>query len=360
MRSMLTVTDADGATGSVTHSVEATEPDPVIPVPADRETTPVNLSGDAADDPAIWVHPTTPGDSLVIGNDKKGALEVYGLDGTRIQRITTSTSFWGNVDVRQDVTIDGTTMDVVAGYNAGIRTYTVDPVTRQLSAIGDGSGAVPTGGGEGLCAYHSAVTGDLYVMAITRAGRLRQYRMHDSDGDGLLQGTLVREFVVGSEAEGCVADDASGALYVSEEDVGLWRYGAEPQAGSERVLVDAVQPLGNLAFDVEGVTVVKTGADSGYLIVSAQNGADPDNSYFVVYDRETNEYLWSFRIAGGPQADGCERTDGITAYAGDLGPAFPEGVFVCQDNGNTVPAPGNQNFKLTRLDTILAGGPSGD
>ncbi len=150
----------------------------------------MNLSGDAADDPAIWVHPTTPGDSLVIGNDKKGALEVYGLDGTRIQRITTSTSFWGNVDVRQDVTIDGTTMDVVVGYNAGIRTYTVDPDTRQLSAIGDGSGTVPTGGGEGLCAYHSAVTGDLYVMVITRRRRLRQYRMHDSDGDGLLQGTL--------------------------------------------------------------------------------------------------------------------------------------------------------------------------
>ena len=43
----------------------------------------------------------------MIGNDKQGALEVYDLDGTRIQRITTSTSFWGNVDVRQGVDIDG-------------------------------------------------------------------------------------------------------------------------------------------------------------------------------------------------------------------------------------------------------------
>ncbi len=55
-------------------------------------------TGDAADDPAIWVDPDTPADSLVIGNDKPGALEVYNLDGSRRQRIT-SDKHWGNVDV---------------------------------------------------------------------------------------------------------------------------------------------------------------------------------------------------------------------------------------------------------------------
>ncbi|HET7476040.1 MAG TPA: phytase [Dermatophilaceae bacterium] len=38
--------------------------------------------------------------------------------------------------------------------------------------------------------------------------------------------------------------------------------------------------------------------------------------------------------------------------AGDLGSAYPQGVFVCQDNGNEAPASGNQNFKLTRLERI--------
>jgi 3-phytase len=324
-------------------------------VTADVETEPVAGAGDAADDPAVWVHPTTPADSLVIGNDKQGALEVYDLDGSRLQRITTGTSFWGNVDVRQDVTIGSRTLDVVVGYNSGLRTFDVDPDTRRLVAVGDGTGSIPTSGGEGLCAYHSAATGDLSVFVITRAGRVRQYRLHDADGDGLLQGSLAREFVVGSEAEGCVADDATGRLYVSEEDVGLWRYGAEPGSGSARVLVDAVAPDGHLAYDVEGVTLAETGGTTGYLIVSAQNGAEPTESYFAVYDRQGNDHLWSFRVTGGPLADGCERTDGITAHVGDLGPAFPEGVFVCQDNGNTSPAPGNQNFKLTRLEKILPG-----
>ncbi len=213
---------------------------------------------------------------------------------------------------------------MVAAYNGGIRTYEVDPSTRTLVPVGDGTGTIPTNGGEGLCSYHAA-SGELYVFAVTRPGRVRQYLIHDDDGDGLLQGTLQREFVVGSEAEGCVADDAAGILYVSEEDTGLWRYGAEPGAGSARTLVDSVAPGGNLAFDVEGVTLAETSAQGGYLIVSAQNGADPQRSYFAVYDRITNDHLGDFRIAGGTVTDGCERTDGIAAYAGNLGARFPDG-----------------------------------
>jgi myo-inositol-hexaphosphate 3-phosphohydrolase len=354
----LTVTDdaglSDVETRTVNVSAGGVGPSVVTP---DVETDPVFATVDAADDPAIWVHPSDPGQSLVIGNDKQGALEVYDLDGSRIQRITTGTRFWGNVDVRQGVTVGGRTLDLVAAYNNGIRTFDVAAATRQLVAAGDGSTAsINTNGGEGLCAYVSPSTGQVHVFVITRPGRLRQYRLHDSDGDGRIQGTMVREFFVGSESEGCFADDVHGHLYVSEEDVGLWRYGAEPETGSTRVMVDRVRPDGNLAFDVEGVTLADTGGGDGYLIVSAQNGASASNSYFAVYDRRTNAYLWSFSVEAGPNGDGCERTDGIAAQTGDLGPRFPHGVFICQDNGNTSPAPGNQNFKLVALDKILPAG----
>jgi myo-inositol-hexaphosphate 3-phosphohydrolase len=354
---VLTVADGDGATATVTHTVTVGNGPTVTPqVAADDETDPVAHTGDSADDPAIWVDPSDPAGSLVIGNDKQGALEVYDLSGARVQRITTSTSFWGNVDVRQDVTIAGRTFDLVLAYNNGIRPLAVNASTHQLGEVGDGTGSIPTNGGEGLCAYHSAVSGDLYVFVITRAGRVREYRIVDTDGDGLLQGTLVREFQVGSEAEGCVADDASGRLYVSEEDVSLWRYGAEPGDDSTRVRVDSVQPDGHLAYDIEGVTIAATGPSSGYIIASAQNGAQPNESYFGVYDRQSNDFLGTFRIVTGSKADGCERTDGVAAYGGALGPDYPGGLFVCQDNGNGTPAAGNQNFKLTRLDRIIVPG----
>ncbi len=325
-----------------------------VPVPADGETTPVQHTGDAADDPAIWVHPDSPADSLVIGNDKRGALETYDLSGTVQQRITTSTSFWGNVDVRQGVTVGGRTLDVVAAYNAGLRLYTVDPTTRLLTSLNAGNAAIPTGGGEGICLYDSAVTGTVSAFVVTRAGRVSQYALTDSDADGVLAATLTRRFQVGSEAEGCVADDDNGALYVAEEDVGLWRYGAEPGSGTARRSVDTVQPTGHLAADVEGVTLVEPSSGEGYLIASAQNVAAGDQSYFVVYERVSNAHVGSFRVVDGDRADGCQRTDGITAFAGDLGPAYPNGVFICQDNNNTATGSGgNQNFKLVRLEKVV-------
>lgn len=325
---------------------------PVV-VAADGETAPVSHTGDAADDPAIWVHPTDPSQSLIVGNDKQGALETYNLDGSLQQRITTASAFWGNVDVRQDVTIGSRTMDIAAVYNDGLRLFTIDPTTRELDLSTDNGGAIFTPLGEGLCLYRSQISGDLYVNLIARAKRIRQYRVTDPDKDGLLQTKFLREFRMTSESEGCVADDEHGRLYIDQEDVGLWRFGAEPTASTTGTLIDQVQPDGHLAADAEGVTLVDTGGDDGYIIASAQNIAAPRSSYFVAYDRETNAYVGSFRIGNGPVADSCERTDGITAHFGSLGSSYPQGVFVCQDNGNRNPT-ANQDFKLIRIEKVLA------
>ena len=59
--------------------------DQIVPAPSVRETTPVESTGDAMDDPAVWVHPTDPSRSLVIGNNKQGALETYDLEGNRVR-----------------------------------------------------------------------------------------------------------------------------------------------------------------------------------------------------------------------------------------------------------------------------------
>ncbi|MFD6246162.1 phytase [Streptomyces roseolus] len=40
-----------------------------------------------ADGPAVRADPTRPGRSLVIGTLKEGGLDVYGLDGRRLQHI---------------------------------------------------------------------------------------------------------------------------------------------------------------------------------------------------------------------------------------------------------------------------------
>jgi myo-inositol-hexaphosphate 3-phosphohydrolase len=328
-------------------------------VPSADETAPVATTGDSMDDPAIWVHPTEPARSLVIGNNKRGALETYDLAGNRVQRLADSVTFWGNVDVRQGVPVAGAVGDLVAVYHRGLQLYRVDPATRMLTRVNEGT-AISTPG-EGLCLYSSAVTGTLYAVLIAISGEVRQFEIRDVDADGLLDGRLVRQFAVGSEAEGCVADDDTGALYVSEENVALWRYDAEPTGGTARTAVDTVAATGgHLVEDIEGVTLVDLPDGGGYLIASAQNVADPNNSYFVAYDRRTHAHFRTFRVTSGPSSDDCDRTDGITAAYADLGPAYPSGLFVCQDNNNDAPGSvGNQNLKYVPLEDVvdLEGGP---
>ena len=341
---------SDSARKTEPPSKPTTDSAAVVEVPAAAETQQTQHSGDSADDPALWVNSKDGAASLVIGNDKQGALETYNLDGSLVQRIEAPTAFWGNVDVRTGARLPSGPTDVVAAANSGVRLYSVDTDTRKLTPITPGGAALDTGGGEGLCLYDSP-DGGLSVFMVFISGGVRQFALHaNSSGDLFLE--LVRSFKVGSEAEGCVVDDENHALYIAEENVGLWKYDADPAGGERRTMIDELSPHGHQISDIEGVTMADDGAGTG-LIFSSSQGQWDESSYFSIFDRETGKYRSSFRIVDGENADGCSHTDGIAATAQPLGPAYPQGVFVCQDDDNTEPGgAGNQNFKLTRLERV--------
>jgi 3-phytase len=162
-----------------------------------------------------------------------------------------------------------------------------------------------------------------------------------------VSGSLVRSFDVGSQTEGCVADDAAGRFYVGEEAVALWRYGAEPGDGELRVQVDTTDVGGHLVADVEGLALYTAQGGAGYLVASSQ-GADA----YVLYERTgANAYVGTFQIVDGPAIDGTTGTDGIEVSNAALGPAFPFGVFVAQDGDN---GEENQNYKLVPWQSIAA------
>src|SRR5829696_4895729 len=332
---------------------------PVGDATATVETTPVLSTGDAADDPAIWVHPTDPARSVVIGNDKGGALEVYDLSGARIQRI--AEGFFGNVDVRRGVATGTGTIDVVGVYRLGLRFYRINPVTRQLTNVTDSAtGSIWAGfSGEGFCLYRSPVTGLVHAFVNARDGRMAQFTLGDADGDGLINARQVRAWDVGTEVEGCVADDELGHLYVAEEDVGIWKYGAEPGAGTTRTRVDSVAyASGHLRQDVEGLAIVYGASGAGYLLASSQG-----NSTYAVYRREgANTWLRNVRLDHNldvvPDVDAVTDSDGLDVTPANLGTAFPNGLLVLQDGSNAEPTPNaNQNFKFVPLDKVLAGIP---
>src|SRR5690606_23717758 len=62
------------------------------------KTEQISPIGDAANAPAIWIHPDKPALSLILGADKKAGLGVYDLSGKVLQFLPDGR--FNNIDVR--------------------------------------------------------------------------------------------------------------------------------------------------------------------------------------------------------------------------------------------------------------------
>ena len=125
-------------------------------VTAAAETEPVRASGDSADDIAIWIHPSDPSLSTVIGTDNYGArLAVYNLGGDLLSYETGVRP--NNVDVRYNFPLGDVRVPLVAFsdvLDGTVGVYTVDPQTRGVRNIGGAAlptSAQPVGGPAGFC-----------------------------------------------------------------------------------------------------------------------------------------------------------------------------------------------------------------
>ena len=176
---------------------------------------------------------------------------------------------------------------------------------------------------------------EIHAVLVGHEGEVRQFVL-TADVAGTPVAREMRRFDVGTISEGCAADEATNALYITEENVGLWRYGLDPSTGAARTLIQPIAP-GVLVADAEGLTVIEDGA-ARYLIGSSQG-----DSTFPVWriDGAAPVYAGRFVVRDGA-VDRVTGTDGLAALGGPVGDAFPEGLVVVQDDINDV---GTQNFK---------------
>ena len=341
-------TASDGTTTAAPPVASTVETEPVdddgagerrlVTVVATVETEPVPHSGDAADDPAIWLDPGDPSRSVIVGTDKKGGIAVYDLGGRELQY--RSDGNLNNVDLRSGFPLGGESVSLVTAGNRSddsIAIYRIETRTRALVPVA--ARTIEVGlSAYGSCMYHSPKTGKFYYFVNSKDGEVEQWELYDN-GAGKVDAEEVRSFAVGSQTEGCVADDELGDFYIGEEERGIWKYHAEPDAGEDRILVDPTGGKGHLHADVEGLTIAYGQDGGGYLLASSQG-----DSTFAVYRREGgNAFVRSFAIGDGNGIDHVGDTDGIDVAVADLGPRFPHGVFVAQDGKNDE---GNQNYKL--------------
>lgn len=338
------------------------DPPVEMSVAATSQTPPVPSSGDAADDIAVWVDPTDPTRSFIVGTSKvdsdNGGLFIYDLAGQLIGTVASGQAM-NNIDLRYGMAHDGAEVDVVAVTNRSrqsVDLFIVDAQARTLLEVGSISLDIPQledfGEAYGLAMHHDKGTGRYFVFASDKAGRIAQFELF-SQGQQIV-GQRVRYWKESGVVEGMVVDDDTGVLYIGQETKGIIRYDALPMILSsndaaspppaDRLLVDNMD--GPLAADVEGLALYRTSDGPTYLIASSQGSNE-----YVIYDAQSHRRLAVMRIVPTPDGSigGTSDTDGIEAIAGNFGPAFPLGLFIAQDGSN----PGGQNFKVVSWADII-------
>lgn len=310
---------------------------PVLPeVAALRQSEPVGRQGDAADDPAIWVHPEHPGQSRVLGTNKKQGLLAYDLDGKLLQELAVGRL--NNVDVRPRFKLGRQTVDLAVASNRDRNSLSLFSIDRQTGELRE-AGEVPTPLKEiyGMCLFQPA-GGELYAIANGKDGTFLQYRL--SAPDGHVQGELVRQFKVDSQPEGCVADDQRQRLFIGEEDVGVWAVDA--RADQPATLTSVIKVGAHLQADVEGLALYQS-AQHDYLVISSQG----NDSYLVLDAEPPFASRGAFRVGLNAAAgiDGASETDGLEATAVNLGGPWSQGMLVVQDGRKRMPEQ-TQNFKF--------------
>jgi len=300
-------------------------------------------SFNGARDLAVWIHPTDVSQSLIVASDQFiSGVVLFQLDGGFLTQNSVLQPI--AVDLRYNFPLAGQRIALIAASqrvpNGMIGTFTISTdggtQLQDVSVSSNITYVTPGANIAGLAMYRSPISGNYYAFITDTDGGLQEWQLFD-DGSGRVNGSRVRALSLSSAAEGCVVDDLNSQLYVAEEAVGIWKIGAEPDAGTTRVLIDSTDG-GHLAAPVKGLALYRTRTGSGYLVASSQG-----NLTYAVYKREAgNAYVGSFQIDAGV---GLLKTNGLDVTSFGLDAAFPEGVFVAQNatsgDSNTGP-----NFKL--------------
>ncbi|NTX59626.1 phytase [Myxococcus sp. CA051A] len=352
MRHPLVFALAAVVAGSVA-SAQSTQP---LQVPAFRETTPgPAATGGLIQDVAVWVGSPVAGQGdagigllLTAYDNQNSGLSTFGLDGQQLEQEQDGPTV--SVAVRDGFRLGPSTrsLAVTANTVVGLSAYVVDgfQTTNRVQRIGVGPFVANSTTFNTVALYRSPGTGRFFVFAGTADGSLQQFELSGEDGG--LSSTLVRPAIdVGGPITGLVADEELGFVYVVQAGEAIWRYNAEPNGGTSRVLVASLSATGsNLSSTVNRLALYRAANAEGYLLA-----ADTGAGTFAVLDRRTYAFLGSFRVtAGDGGLDAVEAPRALAVSALPMGLEFPQGLFVAQDSNNG----GTDNLKLLRWEAVAA------
>jgi 3-phytase len=321
-----------------------------IQVPPTLETAQVLGTGTVVQGAALWVHPTDPANSLLLVADNQVGLLVYRTTGALLFS-QSSDGVAAGVDVQESVQVTGISQSLVMVANPSLQAlvaYLIEPTT--LGLRGAGLSPITTQGfvPNSVALYVSPSTGRFFAFAGSATGVVAQYEITGQVGDGGVDVNPVRTFDVGDSVVGLAVDDSQRTLYVVEQGNGIWQYGAEPDTGDARVLVDGVTG-GGLDTPLGGVALYTASGVRGYLL-AVSGGA----SAVRIYERQPSAHTFrgSFTVAQDGGIDAVDRPRHVVVTNRSL-TGFPLGMVAVHDSTNTTG--GNENFKLVPWQAIATG-----
>ena len=333
------------------------------------------VAGDPAN-PAIWLHPEDPSQSLVAVTLRDGGLQILNLAGEVLQSVfplVYGDVHYNDVDVVYNFTLGDKTVDlfVVADRrNDTLAVLRIDPVARQvtdITAIDMPGTLFGVDDGDrtayGLATFASPRDGRVYAYVTQANGNLIAQVALAVDANDRVSGTVVRTLALpittgvtaDSQAEGIVVDRLLGSLYVGM-GAGVMKFDAEPDGDSNAAVVQAGDDP-DLTSTISGLAIYYGPGRTGYLLASSRR----DQSY-AVYGRDgDNPYIGRFIISDEGYIDQVNDTVGIDLSNVSLDANFPNGLMVVHDGVNepqNLIADGgtlrnnSSNFKLVRWDSV--------
>lgn len=298
------------------------------------------------DDPAIWIHPDDPMQSLILGTDKgdaNGGIFVFDLNGKLLKnKSLTDLPRPNNIDVEYGFVLNGDTIDIAVFTQRNGDNLRVLRVPEMAYIDG---GGIPAFQGDsiqapmGIALYKKPTTGQIYAIVSRKSGPdgsyLWQYLLKDSSG--VVVAEPVRKFGAfkgGKEIESVAADDELGFLYYADEGAGVHQYHADPDSSNAELALFATT---GFAEDHEGISIYKTGERSGYILVSDQQA-----NRFHVFNRENPRQELAVIPVSTNESDGSE----VTNVA--LGDLYPKGFFVAMSDNRTF-----QIYKWEQLEAMI-------
>ena len=289
------------------------------------------------DDPSIWIHPTDPSKSIIVGTDKDtdGALYAFDLKGKIIAK-SEVLKRPNNVDIAYGLVIDGKKVDVAVTTEREsnkIRIFSLP----DLKAIDNGGISVFDGeelrDPMGIALYTRPSDKKIFAIVGRKSGPSGSYLwQYELSGNGkFATAKVVRKFGAYSgkkEIEAIAVDNELGTVLYCDEQFGIRKYKADPALNDNKELTI----FGKTGFkaDNEGIAIYKKTDSTGYILVSNQQA-----NTFMVYPREgakgnPNDYPLLAEIP-----TSTIECDGADATSINLGGSFKNGLFVAMSNGMT-------------------------